>query len=312
MRKAKSIAFCALALMTAAVSYCRITSPGIGLTRPVAARATPFVQRDIVVDGVRVRYIDEGAGQPILLITGHSSRVEEYDELTASLRRNYRVLVLDMPGSGYSDKPDREYGLRYYEDFLLHFLDALGVDKCYLAGGSLGGNLALRLAAREPERFPRIGIWAPGSAWPARPLVASIIRSIGCECFFHPVVSIQSTYWYSHGWPGKEAALRETFVYYDEVVSPGFVKMYWGMAADQIGNSLFDIAGGISQPTLIMWGDQDNGLSMGDGVRRLQKLMPHASLKIFPSVRHSLATEKPLEVADALHEFFSRPADQLP
>ena len=54
--------------------------------------------------------------------------------------------MADLPGSGYSAKPERPYSIDFYGGTTLHFLDALGVKECYLAGGSLGGNLALQLA----------------------------------------------------------------------------------------------------------------------------------------------------------------------
>ncbi|MEY4745147.1 MAG: hypothetical protein RL272_1092 [Candidatus Parcubacteria bacterium] len=277
--------------------------------RPVAASATPFVQRDVVVSGLRLRYIDEGSGPPVVLIPGHTSRIEEYDRLTSLLRGRYRVLVFDFPGTGYSDKPVRAYDVRFYEDVLLGFLDALGVGRCYLAGGSLGGNLALRLAHRVPERFPRIAAWAPGSAWEAMPLLAAFMRAcrFGGLPFFWATVRVQSTYWYADDWPGKSRALADTFAYYREVLSPGFVRMYWGMAADQMGRSLFGIAPGIAQPSLLMWGDRDHGLRMGDGVRRIHALMPRAELAVLRGAGHALAAERPEDVAAAVDEFFSRP-----
>src|SRR5262249_29806726 len=149
-----------------------------GLTRPRAVRTTPFEQRDLRVLGLRIRYVDEGPRQPpepghrppvVVLIPGHTSRVEEYDGLVPVLSARHRVLVLDFPGSGYAEKPDREYSLALYEDTLVAMLDALGVERAHLAGGSLGGNLVLRLGHRFPDRFERLPPRAPGRAWVADP-----------------------------------------------------------------------------------------------------------------------------------------------
>lgn len=301
----------ALALVLLALACTRAADPPP--SRPLAVRTTPFAQHDATVLGLRVRYVDEGPREPrrrggvILLIPGHTSRIEEYDGLVPALSRHHRVLVLDYPGSGYADKPDREYGLRLYEDVTLAFLDALGVERAMLAGGSLGGNLVLRLGWRTPERFPRLVAWAPGSAWQARPRLAKLVRAVGGRALFWPTVWIQSRFWYRSDWAGRDAALADTFAYYREVMGPGFVRMYWGMAADQVEQSLFPLAPEIQQPTLLLWGDQDDGANMGAGVARLHQLLPHDELHVFAGARHSLAAEIPDALAEAIDEFLSRP-----
>lgn len=281
------------------------------LPRPESVRSTPFQQRDIEIDGMRLRYIDEGPRQSpgrgtVLLIHGHTSRIEEYDGLVPILAEQLRVLVVDLPGSGYSDKPDRTYSLTFYEDTLISFLDALRVDRAHLAGGSMGGNITLRLGHRFPERFERLAPWAPGSAWPARTFVAGVMRRSTSYSLFWPIVRIQSRYWYSDDWPPRDAMLAETFAYYQEVLGPGFVRMYFDMAADQVGWSLFDIAAEIRQPTWLGWGDRDHGANMGAGVARLHELLPNSELHVFPGARHSLAAEVPGPLATAVNEFLTK------
>jgi pimeloyl-ACP methyl ester carboxylesterase len=283
-------------------------------TRPAAVPATPFAQRDLRVLDVRIRYIDEGPRDaPVaVLIPGHTSRIEEYDGLVPTLARRHRVLVLDFPGSGYAEKPVRDYGLAWYEDVLVAFLDALGVGRAHLVGGSLGGNLVLRLGHRFPERFERLAPWAPGSAWEAAPRLARAMRAVTSYAAFRPIVWIQSRYWYDESFPGREAALATTFAYYREVMGPGFVRMYFGMAADQVEKSLFPLAPEIRQPVWLGWGDRDHGANMGEGVARLHELLPRSELRVFPGAGHALATEVPAELAAAIDEFLTRPEHGLP
>ncbi|MBI2071143.1 MAG: alpha/beta hydrolase [Elusimicrobia bacterium] len=276
------------------------------LNRPQRAGATPYVQKDIVVDGMRLRYVDEGSGFPLVLIPGHSSRVEEYDALIRYLlpKGGWRIITLDFPGSGYSDKPDREYSLAFYEDTFLHFLDALGIAHCHLAGGSLGGHLTLRLGARDPERFRRLIAFSPAGAWAARPWLAWATRLIAGRPLFWPTVKIQSRFWYSKHFSGSKQALEETFErYFPEVLSRGFLRMYWGMAADQIGHSLFPIAPAISQPTLLISADEDPTPGMVAGVRRLKELIPNSQLIELTGVGHAVATERTQELARLIEAF---------
>jgi pimeloyl-ACP methyl ester carboxylesterase len=288
--------------------------PDAGRTRPEAVRTSPFAQQDRTLLGLRVRLIDEGPrdGPVVVLIPGHTSRIEEYDGLVPRLSRRHRVLVLDFPGSGYAEKPDRLYTLRLYEDTVLALLDQLGIERAQLAGGSLGGNLVLRLGHRAPERFERLLPWAPGSAWEPQPRTARAMRAIRGYAAFWPTVWIQSRFWYRKDWPGRDAALADTFAYYREVMGPGFVGMYFDMAADQVERSLFPLAPEIRQPVWLGWGDQDHGANMGAGVARLAELLPRCELRVFPGARHSLAAEIPDELAAALDEFLTRPEAALP
>ena len=302
----------AAALATTLVVCACSAPPDRDPIRPSAELSTPLPQRHLRLGGLRIRYVDvesESANRtapPLILVTGHTSRVEEYDALIPALSQRRRVLVLDFPGSGYSSKPEREYTLAFYEETLLAFLDALGVTRADIAGGSLGGNLTLRLAWRAPDRFRRAVAWAPGSAWDAHPSVASAMRALPGRMLFWPTVWLQSRFWYSRDWPQREAALATTFAYCQEVMSPGFLRMYWGIAADQVGSSLFDIAPEIRLPVLLAWGDRDNGANMGAGVAKLARLIPGAELRVFPGARHSLASEVPAELAAEIDAFLSR------
>ena len=284
--------------------------------RPQRARATRFPQRDLEVGGLRLRYIDVPALQSseergvVLLIHGHSSRLEEYEELVPVFARRHRVIVPDLPGSGYSDKPDRRYTLAFLEDSLLGLLDALGVRACHVGGGSLGGNLTLRLAHRQPERFLRLVPWAPAGGWEPLPawradLYRLFQREPLFELLFWPMLRLQSRYWYEPSWAGRERALAEAFVYYEEVYSPAFARMYWEISLEQLRYSLLEAAPEIRQPTLMFWGDRDHGLDMGQCVQRLVARLPDARLHVFPGARHSLAQEVPAELARLAEAFLS-------
>ena len=265
------------------------------------------------VNGLRLEVLDTGpdsesphpAPLPLLVIPGHTARIEGFDDMIPSLAARHRVIVVDLPGSGESDKPDRRYDLAFYEDTLIGVLEHLGIEQAIPVGGSLGGNLVVRLGHRFPERFPMLVLWAPGGAWTARPWLAAVTERLGRRAFW-PSVRVQSRFWYERDFPGRQRALDDTFAYYRRVMCPGFVAMYWGIAADQIRHSLFDIAPAIAQPTLLMWGDRDHGAGMGAGVRRLHDLLPNSELVVFEGARHSLETEIPERLAATLLEFLDR------
>ena len=292
----------------------RFAGSGVASPRPVRARATKHEQRDAtVLGGVRLRYVDvrpvAERGPPVVLLHGIASRIEEYEELIDLLRAGRRVIAMDLPGNGYSDKPDRPYTLSFLEDAVLGLLDHLALSRVDLAGGSLGGNLVLRLGHRARDRFRRLVPWAPAGAWEpmrALPLLGSLLLRAG-TVFFWPIVWVQSRFWYHRAWKGRDRALREAFLHYREVHHPSFVRMYFELVREQTRTSLFPLAPAIAQPTLLLWGDLDHALGMGEGVKRLATLLPNARLRVIRGARHSLANEVPDELAREADAFLAAP-----
>lgn len=252
---------------------------------------------------MRLRYIDVGERDseepPLVLLHGLASRLEEYEELVPRLATRRRVLVLDLPGNGYSDKPERAYDLRFLEDSVLGFLDALGVGRATVGGGSLGGNLTLRLGHREPDRFPRLAAWAPAGVWDPKPFFLWLDRWLHFlrKPLFWPMLRIQSRFWYRRDLPERAELLEQAFAHYREVYSKGFRSMYYDLGVDQMRHSLFPFAKDIRQPTLLLWGDQDHALGMGVGVKKLATMMPTVRLHVFQGARHALANEVPEALA---------------
>jgi pimeloyl-ACP methyl ester carboxylesterase len=107
-------------------------------------------------DGVRIHYLSQGKGTLVVLIHGMHSSADINWRLTgimADLARDHRVIALDLPGHGRSDRPDKDaaYGLRLVEDVVL-LLDHLKIEKAHVVGYSMGGMVALKFAATHPER----------------------------------------------------------------------------------------------------------------------------------------------------------------
>jgi 2-hydroxy-6-oxonona-2,4-dienedioate hydrolase len=280
--------------------------------RPVRVSATRHTQLDATVLGdVRLRYVDVRAsadsGPPVVLLHGMASRIEEYEDLIERLYPGRRIIAMDLPGNGYSDKPARPYTLAFLEDAVLGLLDALDIRQADLAGGSLGGNLTLRLGHRVPDRFRRLVAWGPAGTWePMRlyGLLGRILMAAGTTLFW-PSVWVQSRFWYHPSWPGRRQALLDSFEHYREILQPSFVRMYFEIAREQVMTSLYPIAPAIPHPTLVLWGDHDHALGMAKGVKRLVALLPDARLSVLEGARHALANEVPDELGRRIDAFLT-------
>lgn len=106
--------------------------------------------------GVKIHYIVQGTGEPVLLIHGLYSSANINWQSTGvfgELAKDHRVIALDLPGHGRSDKPEKEsaYGLTIIDD-IVALLDHLNVRKVHVVGYSLGGMITVKLLALHPER----------------------------------------------------------------------------------------------------------------------------------------------------------------
>jgi pimeloyl-ACP methyl ester carboxylesterase len=128
---------------------------GAIVTLPGTSGAEP-ASRTFDVNGVKIHYLVEGKGAPVLLIHGLHSSAEmnwKLSGLVAELAKDHQVIAPDLPGHGRSDKPAKEdaYGLRVVDDVVL-LLDHLKVKKAHVVGYSLGGMVAVKLMAKYPDR----------------------------------------------------------------------------------------------------------------------------------------------------------------
>jgi pimeloyl-ACP methyl ester carboxylesterase len=113
---------------------------------------------------VGVRYFDAGTGggdegkPPVVLLhgIGLDAAAISWKRVVPVLARDRRVLALDFPGHGGSDKPARSYTTPYYAGVLDAFLDSIDVERAALVGISMGGGIALGRALDSPERVSRL------------------------------------------------------------------------------------------------------------------------------------------------------------
>lgn len=110
----------------------------------------------ITVSQCSIRFREAGNGSVLLLIHGIAGYLEEWEPAMEILQKKYRVIALDLPGHGLSGKPDIAYTINTLTDYLKSFLSALGLEKVYLAGHSLGGAISLSFALRYPDRVERL------------------------------------------------------------------------------------------------------------------------------------------------------------
>src|SRR3954451_22923924 len=117
-----------------------------------AERKHPPIGRFLDVDGVRLHYIERGTGEPLVLIHGNGTLIQDFtvNGLVDRLSERYRIIVFDRPGYGYSDRPRGLWTPRAHATLFEHALAQLGVEQAVVLGHSWGTMVAVSLALQAP------------------------------------------------------------------------------------------------------------------------------------------------------------------
>src|SRR5579872_6883065 len=117
------------------------------------------VTRDVAARGARIRFVEAGAGPPLVLVHDYLASRVAWDDVLPRLAPRFRVIVPDLPGFGESEKPPPgryRYDFGAFSESLVDLLAALGVGRVSVCGHALGGAVALKLAATHPHVVDRL------------------------------------------------------------------------------------------------------------------------------------------------------------
>jgi 2-hydroxymuconate-semialdehyde hydrolase len=121
--------------------------------------------RFVTVQGLEMFAITVGSGRDIVLVHGMIDSSFTWREVVSLLEPYYRVHAVDLPGFGFSDKPEgASYETTWLAEHLVGYLDAAGIERALLVGNSLGGHVATEAAMLHPERVTGLVLLAASGA----------------------------------------------------------------------------------------------------------------------------------------------------
>ena len=312
----------AVGILIAAVVALLILAPL--LIRPISEeklRALGVIEPDslfVEVDGVRTRYVASGKGdKSIVFLHGFSSSLYSWRQVLEPISKTYRVYALDLKGFGFSGKPEGDYTTDEYVDFVIDFMDVLGVDRATLCGNSMGGGIAWRTALKYPERVEKL-ILVDSAGYPSSrrgtPFIMKLGRVRGIEKLFMLLTtrgqirsSLQSAYYRD-----EQVTERTVDAYYYPLRTEGAM---WAVLA-RIRNPRSDAEQWraripeLDLPGLIIWGANDTWIPALDAVR-FHEDMPDSRLMIIPECGHLPQEEEPAGFILAVLDFMSGKTREL-
>jgi len=283
--------------------------------RSLTARWAPAPSAFVEVAGMRVHVRDEGNREdptPLVLLHGTSASLHTWDGWTMALAADRRVIRFDLPGFGLTGpRPDGDYRIERYVEFVGAMLDAMGVRHCVLVGNSFGGWVAWESAlALTPGRVEAL-VLVDASGYPVEPQSVPIAFRIAALPLLNGAMK--------HTLPRSvvESSLRNTYGDPSRV-SPEVVDRYYelslragnrGALSQRLAQAPAGIHAGripdIRVPTLILWGGRDR-LIPPDSALRFQRDIEGSRLVEFPALGHVPHEEDPEATVIAVQEFLRR------
>jgi pimeloyl-ACP methyl ester carboxylesterase len=236
---------------------------------------------------MRIRWVEAGAGRPLVLLHGYGGSAHWWLRNIAAFARTHRVYALDVPGFGRSSLPGR-FTFAGAADLLAQWMEQEGIAPADVVAHSMGGQLALILAARHPTRLRSLLLAAPAGFPFSTGLPGMALRAMrsrrGGDPRFTSIVMLGIT-------------LAGPRVLWQAVQQIRFVDVREHLTS-------------ITTPTLILWGERD-GLLSPDNAPILAAALPNARLTIIPEGRHNLMWEQPTEFNQTVAAFLREPRASL-
>jgi pimeloyl-ACP methyl ester carboxylesterase len=290
---------------------------------------TAFTSRFITANGIRIHYVREGRGAPLLLLHGWPEFWYAWRKCIPALARDFDVIAPDLRGFGDSDKPSpgpsAEAGAEVHAADIAALIDGLGLGRVGIVSHDVGAYVAQSLARLHPERlsglfffncpYPGIGgrwaapdhlieIWYQSfhqQSWAAELIGSS---RAACRTYFR--------HFLSHWAHDPQAFDEDLEAWVDNFMKPGNLQggFNWYISAHQArlavmrGEVPRQLRAPIAVPTRVLWGESDPVLKSA-WADRLGEFFSTLAVTTVPEAGHFVHYEKPELACREIRAFFT-------
>ena len=249
--------------------------------------------RNIRVHGNRIRYLDYDNVETqkkdtLVLLHGIGASAERWSKVIPFFTDHFRVIVPDIVGFGYSDKPTVEYNIPFFVKFLEDFLNSLGIKKTSIAGSSFGGLVAAEFAIKKSQMVNKLVLISPAGTMKGstRTLEEYILASL------YPTHDNVWRAFINMAFDPRTVTEQTIEDFIDRMKLPNakyaFMSTMLGIRNTPNLSSRLEK---ILSPTIIVWGEQDEMIPVkyADDYMKI----PKSNLLVIPKCGHTPFTEKP-------------------
>ncbi len=277
-----------------------------------------FPVKKVQVRNINVAVIDQGSGEKtVMLIHGLGTNAKGWIKNIPVLAKSYRVIAVDLPGYGKSDKGYYQYSMDFYAQVLTELLTNLGVEKATLIGHSMGGQIAMTAALNNPDKVENLVLISPAGFerfaegegdWMRKAVSAEFVKNTTTRSVD---VNLKANFY--------ETPEDVDFMITDRIQIKGASDFddYCYAVSKNVGAMLdgivWDRLDKVMQPTLIMFGENDglipNPYLHGGKTIDVAKIgdseIPNSKLIMIPKCGHFVQFEKSEAANKAILEFLS-------
>lgn len=233
---------------------------------------------------MEINYCIIGKGKPLLVLHGWGSRGEKWRKFAEIVsKKNFQIIIPDLPGFGESQKPDFIWGLSEYANFLDEFAKTLNLNKFYLLGHSFGGAVAVKYALKHPEKVEKIFL-AGAACIREKNFKRDFFLIISKMFGFLKRISIIRKFFYKF-------ILQSDYPYTQGIMREIYLKVIKEDLSDELKN--------IKTPAVIIWGNKDNIVPLKFG-KLINSKIENSKLCIIPGGDHDLERKMPELLAEKI------------
>ncbi|OGZ62589.1 MAG: hypothetical protein A2812_02985 [Candidatus Staskawiczbacteria bacterium RIFCSPHIGHO2_01_FULL_36_16] len=241
---------------------------------------------EIIINGIKTNYITMGKGAPFIVLHGWGSGSDRWiKEAEIISKKNFQVVIPDLPGFGESDKLTRPWTINDYVKWFEDFTKIFEIQDFYLLGYSFGGALASKIAVKYPQRVKKLFLVA-----------SAVIRKKTAKKGFLAKISkfIKFFYFVPYYALFRKAVYKFIIRKSDYVYAEGIMKQtYLNAISDDLSHHLSFIR----VPTVIIWGDKDQSVPIDDA-KFINNKIKNSKLIIIEGADHLMHKTMPEVLAE--------------
>ena len=256
-------------------------------------------QKFINVNGHTIRYLDyslhevkTNSNKTLILLHGIGASAERWSRVIPTLSRYYRIIIPDIIGFGYSDKPAVEYTMDFFIDgFFKVFLENIGIPKANIIGSSFGGHVATEFAVRFNHMVEKLVLVSPaGMMKTSTPTLDRYIMAALYPVYEHVYEAFSEMAYDSHNAVNEEIVMD--FVNRMRLTNAKYAFMSTVLGI-RYAPKLQGRLSKITAPTLLVWGDNDRMIPV-QYAKEYTDEIPENKLVVIKNCGHTPYVERPI------------------
>ena len=251
---------------------------------------------EITVNGIKINYIEQGSGAPVLMLHGWGSSVVPFTAIINLLSNKYHVIALDFPGCGKSETMSEPWTVDDYCNFVVKFCELLSIENPILIGHSHGGRVIMKLVGDNMLSCPKVIFLDTAGLIPKKSFKKKV--KIASFKFIKRALTLPIIKNFSGNLLNKA---RNHFGSADYRAAPEVLRK---TMVNVVNTDLRHLLKNFNCPTLLIWGENDTDTPLRDA-KIIEALVRDSGLCVIKNAGHFAFLDNPVQTAAILKSFLN-------